>query len=1043
METLTFRSPRIVALVLLVIIAAGVSAFVSLGRQEDPTITNINALITTPYPGADPERVEALVTRPIEEELRGIPEVNIIQSTSATGVSIVSVELDETTDPASIEGIWSEARDALSEAERQFPAAVLPPEFDSDMSGAFAAILALKPAGASAQPAVMNRYADELAERLRNLTGAKLVEVYGGAQEEVLVEVDPDRAAALGLTIDAISGMIAQADAKVQSGRLLSGEADYLLDVSGDVEVLARIGDVVLAEDSIGTVTRLGDIAGITRGPKVPADSIAISDGAPAILLAVQVEDGFRIDTWMGWLQEDLEAFRTELPASLELIQVFDQSEYTAERLADVAQNMAIGVGLVVAVLLVTLGLRAAVIVALVLPVVSLATLASMSFIGLPIHQMSVTGLIVALGLLVDAAIVMTDEVRQRLERGMARIEAVGEAVRRLAAPLLASTVTTALSFVPMILLPGPAGDFVGAIAVAVVLMLGWSLVVAVTITPAIAGWMLRGEGASAGLTVPVLARGFRGLIGLSLRHPVKSIGFALVLPVMGFLSFPTLTAQFFPGVDRDQFHIEVEMQPGTGIARTHEVAREIDAALRETDGIASVNWVVGKSAPAFYYNIMGGRDFAPDFAQALVTTDSPEATAELLAPLQARLDAGWPGARILVRGLVQGPPVEAPVEFRLVGPDLPTLRAKGDEIRQVLLGLGPVTAVRADLEGGAPKLAVEVDEAAVRLLGLDLTGVARQLEAGLEGAVGGSLIEAGEELPVRVRLGDGVRSDLDRIRDLMILPPSAPVTAAAGERTGVPLSAIAEIRLVPQESAIERRDGRRVNTVQAFLAPDVLPEEVLALAQEALDGAGFVLPHGYELQIGGDSDARSDVVTNLMAPLGLIVTLSIAVVVLTFNSFRLSAITFVVAVLAMGLSILALAVFQYPFGITAIIGLIGSIGVSINAAIIILTGMQQNPAAAAGDRDAMTDVVTGSSRHIISTTLTTAGGFLPLILGGGGFWPPFAMSIAGGVFLSTVVSFFFTPQMFVLVRRRTTRVPDLAEPQPEPATPHLKLAAE
>ena len=181
---------------------------------------------------------------------------------------------------------------------------------------------------------------------------------------------------------------------------------------------------------------------------------------------------------------------------------------------------------------------------------------------------------------------------------------------------------------------------------------------------------------------------------------------------------------------------------------------------------------------------------------------------------------------------------------------------------------------------------------------------------------------------------------------------------------------------------------------------------------------------------------------TNLLAPMGLIVTLSIATVVLTFNSFRLTAITFTVAILAAGLSMLALAIFQYPFGITAIIGLIGSIGVSINAAIIILTGLQQNPAAAAGNRDAMTDVVTGSSRHIISTTLTTAGGFLPLIIAGGGFWPPFAMSVAGGVFLSTVVSFFFTPQMFVLVRRRKTPVEEVAA-EPLPLEPHLRIAAE
>ncbi|MEO0914716.1 MAG: efflux RND transporter permease subunit, partial [Pseudomonadota bacterium] len=434
---------------------------------------------------------------------------------------------------------------------------------------------------------------------------------------------------------DAVAAAVVGADAKVQSGRVLGQGSDFLLDVEGDIGAIDRVSQVILRQTADGSFTRLGDIAEISRGPREPAEAYAYVDGGPAILIAVMVSEGLRIDQWMGWLQEDLEAFRAELPRSIVLEQVFDQSEYTAERLAEVGLNMAIGVALVVAVLLVTLGVRAALIVALVLPVVSLATIASMNVIGLPIHQMSVTGLIVALGLLVDAAIVMTDEVRQRLARGMARIEAVGRSVKRLTAPLLASTVTTALSFVPMILLPGPAGDFVGSIAIAVVLMLVWSFIVAVTLTPAIAGWLLPGAGKGSGLKAGPLGWLFRKSLELSVAHPLKSVALALVLPVMGFMSFPTLQAQFFPGVDRDQFHIEVELAAGTGIARTRDLVDALDVELRGTEGIAQVSWVIGKSAPAFYYNIVGTRENAPGFAQALVTTESAEATAALLTPLQ------------------------------------------------------------------------------------------------------------------------------------------------------------------------------------------------------------------------------------------------------------------------------------------------------------------------------------------------------------------------------------------------------------------------
>ena len=283
----------------------------------------------------------------------------------------------------------------------------------------------------------------------------------------------------------------------------------------------------------------------------------------------------------------------------------------------------------------------------------------------------------------------------------------------------------------------------------------------------------------------------------------------------------------------------------------------------------------------------------------------------------------------------------------------------------------------------------------------------------------GGSLVEGTEQLPVRVRLSDDVRGDLAAIRDLPISAPSLANTANEGGFAALPLSAIADIELLPSDGAISRRNGERINVVQGFTLRSVLPEEALKAVQTKLDDAGFELPPGYRLELGGDSDARSNTLGNLLASVGLIVTLTIATIVLTFNSFRLAGVALVVCVLSAGLSIIALAAFQYPFGILAIFGVIGSIGVSINAAIIIMTGLQADEGARSADPDAVVSVIMNSSRHIISTTITTFGGFLPLILAGGGFWPPFAMAIAGGVLLSTIVSFYFTPPAFLLIYAR------------------------
>lgn len=1013
MSSLFFRQPRLVVLCVLIMISAGMSAFLSIGRQEDPTITNLFATVTAAYPGADPERVESLVTEVLEAQLREIASIAVTESVSASGISIVSIELLETLPNAAIEVAWAEVRDALDDAALELPAGVLPVELSTDGAGTYSSIVALYPSG-TVSIAATQRYAENLRDQLRRVSGTEKVELFGSVEEEVLVSVDNAVLFELGISVSQIATAIAQADTKLRAGRVRTQASEFVVELAINPESIEQIRAITVnAVD--GSVTRLGDIAAVSQGIREPASEVALVSGQPAVVVATRIGEGLQIDTWMKDVRGVYESFEQVLPDALQLERVFDQSQYTRERLSGVALNMAMGISLVVLVLLLTLGVRAALIVAMILPLVTLASIATLNVLGLAIHQMSLTGLIVALGLLVDAAIVMTDEIRQRLQAGMTRLLAVELSVKRLFAPLLASTVTTALSFMPMVLLPGPSGDFVGSIAIAVIIMLAWSFLIAVTVTAAIAGWLLPDASTAhrpftQGISATRLTRVFRQSLVLSMRFPVCSVMLALVLPLMGFLSVGTLTAQFFPGVDRNQFHIELELAAGTALSRTQETVVQVDEVLRQANGVAQVSWVIGKSAPAFYYNMVGNKDRAPEFAQALITTTSAQATANLVPDLQKRLIAQFPTARILVRDLVQGPPVNAPVEIRLVGPELATLKTEGDRLRALISSVESVTLVRTSLDGGAPKVTLDIDEHSARLAGLSLAGIARQLDTTLEGSTGGSLLQGTEQLPIRVRVHGDFQQDIAAIGNLPLIPEAGSLPVQS-----VPLSAIADLQLQPAQSAISRRNGERVNTVQAFLRYGVLPEEALKQVQHSISEAGFELPPGYRLQTGGDSDARDNTLNNLFASLGIIITLSIGAVVITFNSFRLAIVTFMVAGLSAGLSLLALALFQYPFGITAVIGVIGSIGVSINAAIVILTGLQNHQRAGEGHVNSMVDVIMGCSRHIISTTVTTFGGFLPLILAGGGFWPPFAMSIAGGVLLSTVVSFYFTPPMFKL----------------------------
>jgi multidrug efflux pump subunit AcrB len=571
-----------------------------------------------------------------------------------------------------------------------------------------------------------------------------------------------------------------------------------------------------------------------------------------------------------------------------------------------------------------------------------------------------------------------------------------------------------------MAIMPGPGGDFIGAVAKSVIIMLVASTVLALVVTPVLAAWLLPRSAEESrhwwvgGMDSGRVGKALSASLDWSLRHPLAAVALSLALPVSGFLSFPTLTAQFFPGTDRDQMYIQVKLADGRSIYDTERVVQALDQRLRNNPMIRRVDWSLGESAPAFYYNMYRSREGIASWAEALVMTTDAKATDDLIRRLQLDLDEAFPEARVIVRGIYQGPPVTAPLELEIHGPNLAVLQELGEHLRRRMDRVPYVIHTNTDLVGGAPKVVFRLDEERLRLANLQLVDAATALNDALRGRVGGEVLEGTERLPVRVRLGEEAWGTPDRIADIR-LPAGPGATTVAG----LPLNALGSPALEPAQSPISRLDGVRINTVQGYITRGILPQEALKLLQQDLVADPIDLPPGYKIVYGGDTDARASVVEKIMAPMGLIMSALIATIVLTFNSWRLSAVAVLVCICSMGLSLLSLALFEYPFGIMSLVGVIGSIGVSINAAIIIMTALQANAGAMQGGTYAIRNVVMDSSRHIVSTTVTTFGGFLPLILEGSQFWPPFAMAIAGGVLLSTIISFFLVPPLFLLATRR------------------------
>jgi multidrug efflux pump len=1040
-ETLYYRNPRLLALTLAIIVVGGLSSFMVLPRAEDPSLARRYAVVLTRYPGASAERVEALVTEKLEDKLMEVEEIKLIESTSRFGISVINLEMLDNIPGDALDPIWSRVRDQLSEAEAELPPGTLQPELERQTIHAYTLVLGLQwTQDDTPQYAILRRVAEDLEDALRGVAGTAEVDVYGDPDEEIRVAVRAEDLAALGLTVDDVAAALQRADAKIPAGQLSQRDTDLLVEVAGEIDSLRRVLDVPIRRGSAGQLVRVGDVADVTKSIVEPPSDLALIGGRPAIVLAARMEENRRVDVWAADAKRVVAQFSAALPRGLDLSVTFDQSRYVMARLDGLTSNLLLAMSFVVVVILLLMGWRAALTVGLALPLTSLMVLMWMRLFGIPLHQMSVTGLIVALGLLIDNAIVVVDEVRKRLEEGLAPVAAIAAAVRHLAIPLFGSTFTTALAFLPIVLMPGGAGEFVGSIGLSVIFAIGSSLFLSLTIIAAQAGLMhtlapLRGKTGlvATGFSWPWLNERYRAFLRAVLARPALGVMLAAALPVIGFVQFSELPEQFFPPAERNQFNLEFRLPRHTSLERTQAQVQAATAVLRSHPAVTDVHWFVGTSAPRFYYNMFGFENDASYYAQALVELRDTEGYALTLRELQHQLDAALPQAMAIARQFEQGPPFNAPVELQVFGPDLDVLRRIGEDIRAELSAIPDTVHTRATLELDQAKLWVDLDEDEARQAGLDNVGIATALRGNLSGALGGSMLEATEELPVRVRLAKDRRTDVADLAGIDLVSRAGPSPSLG--HANLPLTAVGSLELVPEIGSITHRNGVRVNTVQGFIHAGVLPSKVLGQLQERMAAKGFTLPPGYALRVGGEAAQRDDAVGNLMTSVGVLAVVMIATLVLTFSSFRLAALLAVTATLSVGLGLAALWLFGYPFGFMAIVGTMGLIGVAVNDAIVVLAAIRAHAAARGGCCEAIGDVVYRATRHVIATTLTTMAGFMPLILGGGGFWPPLAIVIGAGVLGATLLALVLVPAGYKLLMCR-------AQTEPAPGTADAALPA-
>lgn len=1033
--TLFFRNKYLLWLTIVVIFIAGLSASITLPRLEDPRIVNRGPLVVTSFPGASAERVETLVTDVLEEGLNEITAIKDISSTSRAGASVISILLEDAVMQEDTGPIFAEIRDKVGEIQPLLPAEAGVPFVDDKRDPvAFTVIIGISAKqgtdlgadldmdldmdlGMAPSVGLLNRLAEELADQLRNVSGTELVRVYGSPTEEITVEVDRDELAEIGLSPGEVAARIGAADTKQPAGVLRAARSNLLIEVDGELDTLERIASVPVVTGSDDSVLTVGDVATVTRGWQTPVETIGLVDGRRSVFVAARVQLEARVDQWAVQATDVIDRFEANhANAAVVIDRVFEQEPYTSERLVVLISNLLAGAGVIMVAVFIIMGFRPALVVASTLPMAVALVLMGWLVTGELIHQMSIFGLIIALGLLIDNAIVMTDDVVMHKAAGMSSLQAVNHAVRHLFLPLSASTITTALAFAPIMLLPGGGGDFVGSIGTSVVMAITASFVLAVTVTAALAGWFTKPATDPAkrrwytdGVSMGPIAVGYRWVLSRLYTMPVAAIAVGAALPFAGLAVAPTLGNQFFPPVDRNMFEVRVWMPSDSAINATAEKAAVIEETLKSFDDVEQVSWLVGGSFPSVFYNLVMDQDGAANYAHGTVTTTSAEATKKLLDPVQWRLDEEHPEAQILVRKFAQGPPVVADIEYRIFGPNLTTLQELGDQFRVALQSHPDVLHTQATIPRGEPKLFYEADEDAARLAGMTLNEVAAQLQSSLEGGVSGSVIEGLEQMPVRVRYTDVNRQTLDKIASTPLVQPGADRWTHA--------AALGEFKLRPEMGGISRYNRERTNVIKAYVRNGSLPIDIGNEVLANFEQTNGPLPAGYRIELGGAAEQDSESSGNLATFAPILVAGMIVTLILVFRSIRCALILGGVAFFSLGLALLSTWFMSFPISFNTILGTLGLIGVALNDSIVVLAAIRADPKAAAGDLRAMVDSVIDSTRHIIATTATTIGGFLPLLLFvGGDFWPSLAIVLVGGIAGATLIALVYVPGAYLLL---------------------------
>ena len=984
---------RLIGLMVTMLSLLGIASYLNMARQEDPSFPYRAGMITVHYPGAMAEAVERLVAAPLSDELMQVEEISHFTATIRTGIGLFSIELKDAI--YDTEAAWERVRQAMERAQRVFPEGVGQMSLDDRQIDIPAVVLAVR---GDPSLAKLSEAAERLKRALADLPGVSRIGVEGEADEQIVIAVRDAELQRLGLTPDRLASVLAARNQLIPGGFIVAGDKRLGMLPNSELSSLAALRETQIPLPGVLGETAslpLAAIADIWRAPQQPEQPRAWFDGEAAVLVTLIIQRG-QVDVirFGEQLRTRLAAIRGDF-APLQIDEMFFQPDQVEARLDSLVGSLVASLVIILVVVFVGMGWRMGVVVAAMLPLVALISLGFYNLGGGVLHQIAVIGLVISLGILIDNAIVMVENIQARLNRGDAPAHAMMEAVRELAGPLGASTGTTLAAFTPMLLASGATADFTRGIPVMIMLTLSVSYLLAIGLAPLLAARFLKPAARKEGASMRWLSE---GLVRLGSGRPVWVLLLGLVVVSISLALAPLLKLQFFPNADRPQVVVELILPEGSDQQRTAELAARLESDLRNQPAVVRVHRFVGSSGPTFYYNLPRASE-APNRARLVVDVDRLESTEDMIRWVRAHAADTLPEVDIMASTLGQGPPRVAPIEIRVYAHEQRTRIAAAEQVFSLLKRVAGAVDVRHDIDLGVPVAAVEVDDAQAARIGIDRSDVARALFGRTLGTTVEQYRQERDPIPILLRSHEGAQQSLAGITSMYVF---------TAEGQAVPLSAVARIEPRWLSATINQRNGVRVLTVTAGLNDGVGFDQVLGAVREGL--AQHPLPAGARIEIGGDSEGSGDANRALAttAPVGVLLLLFF--LVLQFNSWRRVAIVLLTVPMAAVGVIPGLVLSGSPFGFQSLLGVIALVGIVVNNAIVLIDRIDKCLAQGSHIQAAVADAIRDRTRPILLTTATTVAGLLPLAFSASTLWPPMAWAIISGLIASTLLTLLVVP---------------------------------